>query len=86
MSKILGIPRDNLKSLRERRDNIAIEELKRIHTDATHPCHKFIPLPASHTHDLRRNSSISYPISHTKRHEQSFIPRAIALLNKHDSN
>ncbi len=84
--KILGIPRDNLKSLRERRDNIAMEELKRIHTDATHPCHKFIPLPASHTHDLRRNSSISYPISHTKRHEQSFIPRAIALLNKHDSN
>ena len=84
--KILGIPRDNLTSLRERRDNIAMEELKRIHTDATHPCHKFIPLPASHTHDLRRNSSISYPISHTKRHEQSLIPRAIALLNKHDSN
>ena len=84
--KILGISRDNLKSLRERRDNIAMEELKRIQTDATHPCHKFIPLPASHTYDLRRNSSIPYPISHNKRHEQSFIPRAIALLNKHDSN
>ncbi len=34
--KILRIPRDNLKSLRERRDNIAMEELKRIHTDITY--------------------------------------------------
>jgi hypothetical protein len=84
--KILGIPSDNLKSLRQRRSHIAMEELKRIQIDVTHPCHTFIPLPTSHTHDLRRNSSIPYPISHIKRHEQSFIPRAIALLNKYDPN
>jgi hypothetical protein len=65
--KILGIPRDNLKSLRERRDHIAMEELKQIQIDVTHSCHKFIPLPTSHIHDLRTSSSIPYPISHTKK-------------------
>jgi hypothetical protein len=60
--KILGISRDNLKSLRERREHIAIEELTRNQIDATHPCNKFLPFPTSHTHDLRRNSCIPYPI------------------------
>ena len=58
-----------------------MEELKRIVTDATHPCRTFIPLPLSHTHDLRKNFSIPQPISHTKRHELYFILRAIALFN-----
>ena len=80
--KILGIPRDNLKSLQERRDDIAMEELKWIVTDVTHPCHTFIPLPLSHTHDLRKKFGIPQPISHTERHEHSFMPRAIALFNK----
>jgi hypothetical protein len=56
------------------------DKIHAIKIDATHPCQKFILLPTSHTHDLRRNFGIPYPISHTKKHEQYFIPRAIALL------
>ena len=54
--KILEISRDNIKSLQEKRDDIAMEELKWIVIDATQPCHTFIPLPLTHTHDLKKIS------------------------------
>ena len=39
---ILGIPRESLQTLQERRDKLTVKEFKRIQSDATHPCKKFI--------------------------------------------
>ena len=43
--KILGLPQNELQTLKERRDNITIEEIRRIIKDNTQPCNKFIPPP-----------------------------------------
>ena len=40
--KILGSPQNELQTLKERRDNITMEEIRRIIKDNTHPCNKFI--------------------------------------------
>ena len=80
---ILGIPRESLQTLQERRDKLTVEEFKRIQSDATHPCKKFIPSPIPHAYNLRENLALPYLISHTIRHQSSFIPRAISILKKH---
>ena len=82
---ILGIPRDNLQMLQERRDIITMKEFKRIQSDTTHPCNKFILSPISHTYDMRKDSVLPQPISRTNRHQSSFIPRAISILKNHNT-
>ena len=80
--KILGLPQNELQTLKERRDNITIEEIRRIIRDKTHPCSELIPLHINHAYNLRTVSSIPQPKSYTQRHEKLFIPRAISLINK----
>ena len=82
---ILGIPRDNLQTLQERREIITMKEFKRIQSDTTHQCNKFIPSSISHTYDLRKDSVLPQPISRTNRHQSSFIPRAISILKNHNN-
>ena len=77
---ILRTPRDNLQTLQERRDIIAMKEFKRIQSDTTHPFNKFIPSPISRTYDLRKDSVLPQPVSCTNRHQSSFIARAISIL------
>ena len=78
--KILGTPRDTFKTLEQRRTDLTIKEFQKIQSDPTNPCNKFIPKPSTHEHDLRTRSNLPYVMSFTKRHQQSFIPRAILLL------
>ena len=56
--KILGTPRDNFKTLQQRRADLTIKEFQKIQNDPTNPCNNFIPRPSTHEHDLRiRNNS-----------------------------
>ena len=54
---ILGIPRESLQTLQDRRDKLTVEEFKRIQSDATHPCKKFIPSPIPHAYNVDINRS-----------------------------
>ena len=78
--KILGTPRDNFKTLEQRRVELIIKEFQKIQNDPTNPCNKLVPQPSTHEHDLRIRSKLPYVIiSYTKRHQQSFTPRAIIV-------
>ena len=74
------ISHHNFKTLEQRRAELTVKELQRILNDPTNPCNKFIPQPSIHEHDLRIRKNLPHIISYTKRHQQSFIPRAISLL------
>ena len=78
--RILVLPPDSLQSLEQRRENLAISEYKKIVNDETHPCRKYIPVTVTNTYDLRTSNNSRHMLSHTNRHEQSFIPRANSLL------
>ena len=72
--KIVGTPRDNFKTLEQRRADLTIKEFQKIQSDSTTPCNKFIPQRSTHEYDLRTRSNLPHVISQTKRHKQSFIP------------
>ena len=80
--RILGIPKDSLPSLHERRDKQTIKEYERTINDILNPCNNFIPSPVRHSYDLRNQTTRDRPLirSFTDRHKQSFIPRAVSLL------
>jgi hypothetical protein len=78
----LGIPKDSLLSLHERRDKQTINEYERIINDILNPCNNFIPSPVRHSYHLRNQTTRDRPLirSFTDRPKQSFIPRAVSLL------
>ena len=80
--RILGIPKDSLPSLHERRDKQTIKEYERTINDILNLCNNFIPFPVRHLYDLRNQTTRDRPLirSFTDRHKQSFIPRAVSLL------
>ena len=80
--KILGTSRCNFETLEQRRAHLTVKEYQRILSDPTNPCNKLIPQPFTHEHDLRTTNNLPYVVSYTKRHRQSFIPRAISLLKQ----
>ncbi|CAB4036129.1 Hypothetical predicted protein [Paramuricea clavata] len=80
--KILGTSRCNFETLEQRRAHLTVKEYQRILSDPTNPCNKLIPQPFTHEHDLRTTNNLPYVVSYTKRHWQSFIPRAISLLKQ----
>ena len=51
--RILGLPKDTLVSLKERRDKLTVAEFKRIKEDASNPNNKFIPIPLDNNFNLR---------------------------------
>ena len=65
--KILGTPRNNFKTLEQRRANLTIKEFKKIQNDPTNPCNIFTQQPSTHEHDLRTRSNLPYVISYTKK-------------------
>ena len=81
--KIIGIPKDSLPTLNERRDKQTIKEYERIIHDISNPCNNLIPSPVRHPYDLRcQNTTDCAPVrSYTDRHKKSFIPRAVSLLH-----
>ena len=78
---IIGLPRDFLPSLAERRKTITAREFRRINDDVNHPCHTLIAKPTEHQYNLRTTNFCRSVISGTQRHKQSFIPRATSLIN-----
>ncbi|CAB3999504.1 Hypothetical predicted protein [Paramuricea clavata] len=80
--KILGTSRCNFETLEQRRAHLTVKEYQRILSDPTNPCNKLIPQLFTHEHDLRTTNNLPYVVSYTKRHRQSFIPRAISLLKQ----
>ena len=80
--KILGTSRCNFETLEQRRAHLTVKEYQRILSDPTNRCNKLIPQPFTHEHDLRTTNNLPYVVSYTKRHRQSFIPRAISLLKQ----
>ena len=80
--RILGISKDLLPSLHERRDKQTIKEYEHIYNDTLNSSNNFIPSPVHHPHNLRCLTTKNRPFirSFTDRHKQSFLPRAISLL------
>ena len=60
--RILGLPKDTLVSLKERRDKLTVAEFKRIKEDASNPNNKFIPIPLDNNFNLR--SFVQYKANH----------------------
>ena len=79
--RILGIPKDSLPPLHERRDKQTIEEYERIYNDKN-SSNNLIPSPVYHPHNLRCQTTKRRPFirAFTDRHKQSFTPGAISLL------
>lgn len=78
--RIVGLPHESLPSLMKQRDNSTIREYKKILKDVTHPCNIYIPKLVTNHYGLRMGRVCPHIFSHTKRHELSFLPRAISLL------
>ena len=75
--KIIGLKKDALPTLKERREKATINELKRIQDDPSKPCNRFLSSAIESKYDLRRkNESIPKLLSKTDRHKMSFIPMA----------
>lgn len=81
---IIGLPRNTLQPLALRREVQTKNELQRIFDCENHPCKRFLTNPVEHGYNLRSelNTIEARAISLTIRHENSFIPRAVKILNK----
>ena len=77
---IIGVPRDTLPALEQRRDEAAKAELQRILADKKHPNHAFIKHSRSYNFTLRSSAKLSVPVSKTTRHMNSFLPGASRIL------
>jgi hypothetical protein len=79
--KIIGLPKNHLPTLRERRVEATKRELLKIRSDTNHPCPVFLPSPKIHNNKLRSKPKFNKTISNTDRHKNSFIPRACSLTD-----
>eukprot|EP00058_Branchiostoma_floridae_P017807 XP_002603296.1 hypothetical protein BRAFLDRAFT_119705 [Branchiostoma floridae] len=70
-----------LPTLESRRRDATVRELRRVVADTTHPCQEFLQPATECQYQLRRTPRFKLPLSRSNRHSQSFIPRALALLN-----
>lgn len=78
--KIIGLPKNHLPTLSERRDEATKRELEKIQLDSNHPCQVFLPSPKIHKYNLRSKSNFKKIISKTNRHKSSFISRACSFV------
>ncbi|KAI8496520.1 hypothetical protein Bbelb_258190 [Branchiostoma belcheri] len=79
--RIMGIPTNSLPTLASRRDQATLRVFRSILDDKDNPLNCFISCPLHSGYDLRRVRHVMTSHSRTKRHEQSFFPRAIKLYN-----
>ena len=79
--KIIGLPKNHLPTLRERRVEATKGELLKIQSDTNHPCRVFLPSPKIHNYNLRSKPKFNKTVSNTDRHKNSFIPRACSLTD-----
>ncbi|KAI8490812.1 hypothetical protein Bbelb_316050 [Branchiostoma belcheri] len=79
--RIMGISPNSLPTLASRRDQATLRVFRSILDDKDNPLNCFISCPLHSGYDLRRVRHVMTSHSRTKRHEQSFFPRAIKLYN-----
>ena len=76
--RIIGLPKDTLRTLARRRDTQAIKELERL-KESNNFVHLF-PEWSKYNYNLR-NKRNNLMTSKTNRHKNSFIPRTLKLLS-----
>ena len=79
---MIGLPRDTLDPLAQRRDNQTRKELARIREYDS--CSRLISNDITNNYNLRskvKEPNIRIPMSYTERHRQSFISRTIRLIH-----
>ena len=74
--KILRLPKDAHETLASRRSNLTKNELERMMRSDTF---KHLFRQSDHDYNLRHKKCNQVPLSHTVRHQQSFVPRALGL-------
>ena len=74
---IVGLPRDFLPSLDERRKTISARGFRRTNDNINHPSHTMIVKPTEHQYNLRTTNICRSIISGTQRHKKSFVPRPL---------
>ena len=74
--KILSLPKDALETLASRRSNLTKNELERMMSSDTF---KHLFKQSEHDYNLRHKKCNQVPLSHTVRHQQSFVLRALRL-------
>ncbi|KXJ08826.1 putative RNA-directed DNA polymerase from transposon X-element [Exaiptasia diaphana] len=81
--RILALPKDTLEPLDKRRDEFTKKDIERIikNKNLNHLLQQSTKV--NHSYSLRRKNThqVHVPMSKTKRHKQSFVPRALGLLN-----
>ncbi|KAI8510920.1 hypothetical protein Bbelb_118360 [Branchiostoma belcheri] len=83
--RIIGIPKDALPSLSSRRDTATLRTLQNILQDSSSPLNEFLIPPCVNRYCLRREGRFRATKSRTKRHELSFVSKALKLYY-HSSN
>jgi hypothetical protein len=80
--RILGLEKDTLPTLKERRKKATCNELKRIVEVPNNSCNRYLASKKNQTYELRRTRD-SFPrqSSKTHRHSTFFIPRTCTLSN-----
>ncbi|XP_035696835.1 uncharacterized protein LOC118430233 [Branchiostoma floridae] len=79
--RLIGIPADSLPSLSSRRDLATLSTLRNTLQDSSSPLNEFIAPPQNNCYNLRLEGRYrALTKSKTKRHELSFVPRAMKLL------
>jgi len=79
--RIIGISSDSLPTLSSRRDEATLRTFQSVLADETNPLNSFLSRKSHSGYGLRRDRQVMTTRSRTKRHELSFIPRAMKLLN-----
>ena len=79
--RILGLPKDHLTALADRRDLAVARELDAIRKDTKHPLHNSVSLDYKYTYTPRKDRSYKpAPYSGKERHKNSFLSQAIRLF------
>ena len=80
--RILGLGKNHLQPLNERREVATKRVVKELMNDPDHPCHSVLPILINNPYDLRktdRNRNILFS-SGTERHKFSFSGRACKYM------
>ena len=80
--KILALPKETLEPLVQRRNSMTMKEAQRMIESGNYNHLLQQSVERKHNYSLRDKNSYQVPSSKTKRHQQSFIPRALRLLNE----
>ena len=79
--RIIGIPTNSFPTLEARREEATLREFNRLLREGTSPMIQSLSANTSR-YNLRNGRTLTQPVSHTQRHQMSFLPRAYKLYQK----